>query len=631
MNTQLHTDVLILAHYIVEDIPKLASHLDRFRLDVTDLLEVFQQWNGALFATHFRSRSFVYRILDLILLGQHRGITAVVYGLLKVNAPRLLELDEFDSIYTAMASLGEPEREDAAGLAAFDACGLPSTASFHPFPVLRLLHSSPPLDLSPTVINLAFEEGYFSVVGNSKRRQELDGFRSTKSWSHVCADAGPVFFVQGVGSPGPALKALEEERTRRLKADQQQSHFMQQLSQQDDSMSGDSLFGPDYFSDRDTLTPLSSASPRLSTTSFPPGPLTPQQQRGSSATWSSRRPESHSPSLALATLSEDRPSGSTLPRGGLGARASRVGTLFGGLHRPRVSNSNFFPQLPPPDLEPVLESLTSVLQQKGSSLDEEQRTVLQQALDTVTDYQTNRAGRPGSLPPTPAHQQQQSGSGIPTSRPSAAAAAAAGTPLGRRTSKMVEVQPDGGLVLRLPGEKGRIEPAKKGTVPESGIVKHSALHEYLTFPCLYMEGLLLKARGKKYVSSHFIISICQFPSPLSLCSSVSIPMFRLFLLWDSSYHRQGLFGSRNLQLRFFVLQGRFLSYFRSKDSRKPNKDISLDMQGRKILVLKHHEFGQNGFQINHANGVPALLLFADTQHIRDVWVSVLQCAAQLPD
>jgi hypothetical protein len=153
-------------------------------------------------------------------------------------------------------------------------------------------------------------------------------------------------------------------------------------------------------------------------------------------------------------------------------------------------------------------------------------------------------------------------------------------------------QKDGSAALLLQHPSERRVLTKKPP-PKSGVIRYSELLDYQEFPCIYMEGYLMKSRA---------------PS-------------KLFKRRKSS----GFFG--NLHRRFFVLQGSFLTYFKSHQYKKPSKDISIDMRGRQVVLLKNHEFGPFAFQINSFNNSCLYLLFASNAHVRDTWVKVLSDAA----
>jgi len=137
--------------------------------------------------------------------------------------------------------------------------------------------------------------------------------------------------------------------------------------------------------------------------------------------------------------------------------------------------------------------------------------------------------------------------------------------------------------------------AKRKT-PKSGAVAYSTLLEYQQFPCMYMEGYLMKAKA---------------PGLLRRRNSL------------------GFFG--NLSRRFFVLQGAFLTYFKSHRDKKPTKDFSIDMRGRHVFPVDNHKYGFHyGFQIDNYTNECLFLLFTNDGKIRDVWLDVLLRAAKLP-
>jgi len=168
------------------------------------------------------------------------------------------------------------------------------------------------------------------------------------------------------------------------------------------------------------------------------------------------------------------------------------------------------------------------------------------------------------------------------------------------TEALVKLAEDG--FYRSPGEDlSSLHPSERPSLfakrkaPQSGVVAFSSLLEYQQFPCVYMEGYLMKARA---------------PGLLRRRNSL------------------GFFG--NLSRRFFVLQGAFLTYFKSHRDKKPSKDFSIDMRGRHVIAVDHHKYGTHGFQIdNHRTKECLFLLFASDAKVRDVWLDVLQRAAKL--
>jgi Rab-GTPase-TBC domain/PH domain len=124
--------------------------------------------------------------------------------------------------------------------------------------------------------------------------------------------------------------------------------------------------------------------------------------------------------------------------------------------------------------------------------------------------------------------------------------------------------------------------------PQAGFIRHSKLYQHQQFPCLYMEGYLLKAR-------------------------------------QSVTKRREAFP---LHRRFFVLQGSFLSYHKSHRSPTPVKDVCVDMRGRKVAKLDK-KFGKYGFTISTLDAdQPYLMLFASSGDERNVWIQVLSAATE---
>jgi len=139
----------------------------------------------------------------------------------------------------------------------------------------------------------------------------------------------------------------------------------------------------------------------------------------------------------------------------------------------------------------------------------------------------------------------------------------------------------------------RMNLAKKPP-PKSGSIKFSELSEYQDFPCLYMEGYLMKSRQ---------------PS-------------RVFKRRNSS----GFFG--NLHRRWFVLQGHFLTYFKSQTDKKPSKDLCIDMRNRRVIIHRNHEFGPWCIQVNTLGDQCLYLLFASNEAVYETWIRALQESAK---
>ena len=134
---------------------------------------------------------------------------------------------------------------------------------------------------------------------------------------------------------------------------------------------------------------------------------------------------------------------------------------------------------------------------------------------------------------------------------------------------------------------------KNSEIPK-GTVRYSKLFQYQQFPCLYMEGYLLKARKRGFFTRR---------------------------------NSTGMFG--NLHRRFFVLQGAFLTYFKSHRNSTPSQDISVDLRGRTITQVDKHKFGKYGFEISEVDSKECFyLLFASNADERNVWVQVLVAASE---
>jgi hypothetical protein len=154
------------------------------------------------------------------------------------------------------------------------------------------------------------------------------------------------------------------------------------------------------------------------------------------------------------------------------------------------------------------------------------------------------------------------------------------TPHRRRRSTMVGAGAGAGA-------GGSDAPLPKGLVP------YSKLFQYQQFPCLYMEGYLLKAR------SH-----------------------------GSNAKAGSVFGK--LHNRFFVLQGSFLTYFKTHRANRPANDVSVDLRGRLVTRVDKHKLGKYGFEISEVENRSECMyvLFAQDSDERNVWMQVLQAASE---
>ncbi|SPQ93008.1 PH domain-containing protein [Plasmodiophora brassicae] len=112
----------------------------------------------------------------------------------------------------------------------------------------------------------------------------------------------------------------------------------------------------------------------------------------------------------------------------------------------------------------------------------------------------------------------------------------------------------------------------------------SKVHTLLEFPCIYIEGYLLKLS------------------------------------------RGGLFGRQVLNQRWFVLKGRFLTYFKTADQTKPQKDRCISLRGSTVSAVDEHPKGQFAFSI-HTNK-EHYLLFATSAEERERWVDALRSAVK---
>ena len=172
-------------------------------------------------------------------------------------------------------------------------------------------------------------------------------------------------------------------------------------------------------------------------------------------------------------------------------------------------------------------------------------------------------------------------------------------------------------------------------VPTGALIKFSELALYQSFPCLYHNGYLLKSRQ----ATRFLARNKRVPGATG---------------HGSMNLGGGLFGAA-LHRRYFVLQGHFLTYFKSQAYPKPSRDESMDMRKCWIETLNGEEFvqfgygfeiqirtAQSGKQANAAtaNSVstasnslasapptePLFVLFASDDASRKLWIAVLRKA-----
>jgi hypothetical protein len=171
--------------------------------------------------------------------------------------------------------------------------------------------------------------------------------------------------------------------------------------------------------------------------------------------------------------------------------------------------------------------------------------------------------------------------------------------------------------------------------PPSAFIKFSEINDYQSFPCVYMEGYLLKSRQA-------VKFFAKGKKPLI----------------GTSLNLSGnLFGAA-LHRRFFVLQGHFLTYFKSHAYKKPTRDEAMDLRRCWIEELEDQDFVQFGFgfeirmrtttglRVNtnssssnvgsSSNNAPAntteplFVLFASDEKQRRAWINVLRLATQQP-
>lgn len=115
--------------------------------------------------------------------------------------------------------------------------------------------------------------------------------------------------------------------------------------------------------------------------------------------------------------------------------------------------------------------------------------------------------------------------------------------------------------------------------------RFSMIYETLEFPCVYMEGYLFKLS------------------------------------------KSGLFAKHNLMRKFFVLKGRYLTFFKTHVHTKPSKDRCMDVGGANIAQLESHDKGQFCFEIR--KGKRQFILFAPDQKSLYQWLIALKAAVVL--
>jgi hypothetical protein len=113
-------------------------------------------------------------------------------------------------------------------------------------------------------------------------------------------------------------------------------------------------------------------------------------------------------------------------------------------------------------------------------------------------------------------------------------------------------------------------------------ISFSNIYEQMDFPCVYMEGYLLKLT------------------------------------------RSGMFNKLNLNRRWFVLKGRFLTYFKSHLHTKPQKDRCVDLRGCIVTPINKHPKGEFVFEV--ASKTHKFLLFATDQKEMSKWMIALRAA-----
>jgi len=239
------------------------------------------------------------------------------------------------------------------------------------------------------------------------------------------------------------------------------------------------------------------------------------------------------------------------------------------------------------DVDDVLARLEK---QRSATLDQNLRKLLEDAAKELQRLGTSTNGTMEREKHASVRSDRDHDSGDISSVESSISSAASG----QDSEVPRDSEADGSSTDPVADLRARRKPPKK-EMAIKGTVKYSKLFQYQQFPCLYMEGYLLKARRSSS-----------------------------FFKRNSS---TGLFG--NLHRRFFVLQGAFLTYFKSHRNNTPSKDLSVDMHGRTITRIDKHKFGKFGFEISEKDSDVCLyLLFASNADERNVWVQVLNAATE---
>eukprot|EP00474_Spongospora_subterranea_P010410 CRZ10868.1 hypothetical protein [Spongospora subterranea] len=113
----------------------------------------------------------------------------------------------------------------------------------------------------------------------------------------------------------------------------------------------------------------------------------------------------------------------------------------------------------------------------------------------------------------------------------------------------------------------------------------SKIYTLLEFPCVYIEGYLMKLS------------------------------------------RAGLFGRQVLNQRWFVLKGCYLTYYKSADHSKPQKDRCMNVRGLSLAAIDDHPKGEFAFTITCRQ--EQYILFAANSEERNRWMASLQASVTL--
>lgn len=161
---------------------------------------------------------------------------------------------------------------------------------------------------------------------------------------------------------------------------------------------------------------------------------------------------------------------------------------------------------------------------------------------------------------------------------------AAGADLGNLVANLRKVEDTGIQGLGMPAPKTAEDDYKYQSFKLDDLnISYSSIYDQIEFPCPYMEGYLFKLS------------------------------------------KAGIFSKPNLQRKWFVMKGRFLTYFKNHEHTRPQKDRCIDLKGCQIATLKRHPKGEFGIEIS--NSLYKFLIFAPDQTEFLKWVVALKAAA----